>query len=71
MEKNMTENAKAAASNCCYSQESLDFMERILSTSNIGESTYWPPGILRCLQIDEQTGLNKRKVTKKSKFKFF
>lgn len=34
----------------CFSQESLDFMERILNNSGTGPATAWPPGIIRMLE---------------------
>jgi hypothetical protein len=34
----------------CYTQESLDFMERMLKQSGCGPKTAWPPGVLRCLE---------------------
>lgn len=34
----------------CYTQESLDFMERMLKQSGVGPSTAWPPGIVQCLE---------------------
>ncbi len=30
-----------------YSAESINFMERILSNSGIGDKTHWPPGVLQ------------------------
>jgi len=33
----------------CYTQDSLDFMERILKRSGTGQTTAWPPGIVKCL----------------------
>lgn len=34
----------------CYTQESLDFMKRILERSGTGQATAWPPGMTRCLK---------------------
>lgn len=34
----------------CFTQESLDFQERMLKQSGCGDSTSWPPGIARCLE---------------------
>jgi 3-ketoacyl-CoA synthase len=34
----------------CFSQESLDFMARILERSGTGQATAWPPGIVRSLK---------------------
>lgn len=33
----------------CFSQDSLDFMQRILERSGTGQATAWPPGILQSL----------------------
>jgi len=33
----------------CFTQESLDFMKRILGRSGTGQATAWPPGIRQCL----------------------
>jgi hypothetical protein len=33
-----------------FTQESLDFQERMLKQSGCGPKTAWPPGILRCLK---------------------
>ena len=38
----------------CFTQESLDFMERILTNSGTGPSTAWPPGILKLLRSDDK-----------------
>jgi glycine cleavage system protein P-like pyridoxal-binding family len=34
----------------CFSQESLDFMSRMLSQSGVGPATAWPPGIVQTLE---------------------
>jgi 3-ketoacyl-CoA synthase len=34
----------------CFTQKSLEFMERILANSGTGPSTAWPPGILKLLR---------------------
>jgi 3-ketoacyl-CoA synthase len=34
----------------CFTQDSLDFMRRLLERSGTGQSTAWPPGITRCLK---------------------
>lgn len=34
----------------CYTQESIEFQERMLKQSGCGDSTSWPPGIARCLE---------------------
>eukprot|EP00979_Chaetoceros_neogracilis_P018224 scaffold10557_cov302-Chaetoceros_neogracile.AAC.3 len=34
----------------CFTQESLDFMKRLLVRSGTGQSTAWPPGIVQCLR---------------------
>ena len=33
----------------CYTDESLDFMDRLLVRSGTGQNTAWPPGIVQCL----------------------
>jgi 3-ketoacyl-CoA synthase len=34
----------------CFTQESLNFMRRILDRSGTGPATAWPPGITKCLK---------------------
>ena len=34
----------------CFTQDSLDFMRRILERSGTGQATAWPPGIVQCLK---------------------
>jgi len=34
----------------CYTDESMDFMKRILDRSGTGQATAWPPGIVQCLK---------------------
>jgi predicted naringenin-chalcone synthase len=36
----------------CFTEESLEFMQRILETSGTGQATAWPPGITQCLHGD-------------------
>jgi 3-ketoacyl-CoA synthase len=38
----------------CFTEDSLGFMQRILEKSGTGQTTAWPPGIVRCL-ADENT----------------
>jgi 3-ketoacyl-CoA synthase len=38
----------------CFTEDSLDFMTRILERSGTGQATAWPPGIVQCLR-DETT----------------
>jgi predicted naringenin-chalcone synthase len=38
----------------CFSEDSLEFMGKILARSGTGQATAWPPGITHCLQ-DENT----------------
>jgi 3-ketoacyl-CoA synthase len=33
----------------CFTEKSLEFMQRILETSGTGQATAWPPGITQCL----------------------
>lgn len=37
----------------CFTQESLNFLRRILDRSGTGPATAWPPGIRQCLDPDE------------------
>jgi len=34
----------------CFTEDSIDFMARILARSGTGQSTAWPPGIVQCLE---------------------
>lgn len=34
----------------CYTEESLNFMARILENSGTGQATAWPPSIVECMQ---------------------
>ena len=34
----------------CFTEESLNFMKRILERSGTGQATAWPPGIVKCLK---------------------
>mmetsp|Transcript_6428 Transcript_6428/g.18381 ORF Transcript_6428/g.18381 Transcript_6428/m.18381 type:complete len:561 (-) Transcript_6428:2022-3704(-) len=36
----------------CFTQESLNFLRRILDRSGTGPATAWPPGITKCLKPD-------------------
>lgn len=36
----------------CFTQESLNFMKRILDRSGTGQATAWPPGIVKSMQPD-------------------
>lgn len=44
----------------CYTEDSLNFMTKILDKSATGDSTHWPPGIMRskdgCTPMDKSTG---------------
>lgn len=33
-----------------YTEESLEFMKRLLATSGVGPKTAWPPSMTRCLE---------------------
>ncbi len=37
----------------CFTQESLNFLRRILDRSGTGPATAWPPGIVKCLKPNE------------------
>jgi 3-ketoacyl-CoA synthase len=32
----------------CFTRESIEFMERMLKQSGVGEATAWPPGVTKC-----------------------
>ena len=34
----------------CFTEESLDFLSRMLQQSGVGPSTAWPPGTVQCLE---------------------
>lgn len=34
----------------CFTQDSLDFMRKLLARSGTGQATAWPPGIVQCLE---------------------
>jgi 3-ketoacyl-CoA synthase len=34
----------------CFTDESIEFLGRMLQQSGVGPSTAWPPGIIRCLK---------------------
>lgn len=36
----------------CFSEESLQFLKKILDRSATGQATAWPPGIVRCLESE-------------------
>ena len=37
-----------------FTEESLQFMERMLKQSGVGPQTAWPPGMMKCLKNDEK-----------------
>mmetsp|Transcript_27104 Transcript_27104/g.56998 ORF Transcript_27104/g.56998 Transcript_27104/m.56998 type:complete len:572 (+) Transcript_27104:63-1778(+) len=37
----------------CFTDDSIDFMRRLLERSGTGQSTAWPPGIVQCLHGKE------------------
>ena len=39
----------------CFTEDSLNFMKRLLERSGTGQSTAWPPGIVQCLQDGKKT----------------
>lgn len=39
----------------CFTEDSIDFMRRLLVRSGTGQSTAWPPGIVQCLEDDKKT----------------
>lgn len=38
----------------CFTEDSIEFMERILERSGTGQSTAWPPGIVQSLKEERQ-----------------
>mmetsp|Transcript_8185 Transcript_8185/g.17094 ORF Transcript_8185/g.17094 Transcript_8185/m.17094 type:complete len:522 (+) Transcript_8185:59-1624(+) len=39
----------------CFTEDSINFMKRLLERSGTGQSTAWPPGIVQCLQDGKET----------------
>lgn len=39
----------------CFTQDSIDFMERLIARSGTGQNTAWPPGIVQCLRDGNST----------------
>lgn len=39
----------------CFTDDSIEFMERLLERSGTGQSTAWPPGIVQCLEEGKET----------------
>lgn len=39
----------------CFTEDSINFMKRLLERSGTGQSTAWPPGIVQCLQDGKKT----------------
>lgn len=39
----------------CFTEESIDFMKRLIVRSGTGQNTAWPPGIVQCLEPDKKT----------------
>lgn len=39
----------------CFTQDSIDFMERLIARSGTGQNTAWPPGIVQCLTDGNST----------------
>lgn len=39
----------------CFTDESIEFMKRLLERSGTGQSTAWPPGIVQCLEEGKET----------------
>ena len=39
----------------CFTEDSIDFMKRLLERSGTGQSTAWPPGIVQCLEDGKKT----------------
>lgn len=39
----------------CFTDESIDFMKRLIVRSGTGQNTAWPPGIVQCLEDGKKT----------------
>jgi predicted naringenin-chalcone synthase len=39
----------------CFTEDSIDFMKRLIVRSGTGQQTAWPPGIIQCLQDGKKT----------------
>lgn len=39
----------------CFTEESIDFMKRLIIRSGTGQNTAWPPGIVQCLEPGKKT----------------
>ena len=39
----------------CFTEDSIDFMKRLLERSGTVQSTAWPPGIVQCLEDGKKT----------------
>lgn len=39
----------------CFTEQSIEFLSRMLHQSGCGPSTAWPPGILKCLKAGERS----------------
>lgn len=39
----------------CFTEESIDFMKRLIVRSGTGQNTAWPPGIVQCLEPGKKT----------------
>jgi len=50
----------------CFTEESIDFLKRMLAHSGVGPSTAWPPGILRCLNKGERADRSAEAARKES-----
>lgn len=55
----------------CFTQESLDFMERLLVRSGTGQATAWPPGIVQCLEEERTTDRSMEKSREEASIVIF
>lgn len=39
----------------CFTEDSIDFMKRLIVRSGTGQNTAWPPGIVQCLEEGKKT----------------
>lgn len=50
----------------CFTEESITFLARMLQHSGCGPSTAWPPGILKCMEKDQDSDRTAEAARKES-----
>ena len=50
----------------CFTEESIAFLARMLQHSGCGPSTAWPPGILKCMEKDQDSDRTAEAARKES-----